>query len=316
VIAHGAAIRDPVAVLRVVVPLLVATGCDLVFTLEAPPPVSACGTYRDVEQLAFGPDLEDVTDFSVDDTGMTGFVMARSPIVNRQRITAIQRVDGVWVRDPTREANLEVLTNLDKVTFGRIAPNGEAFLANRSQAEDDFRVFRYILNTNGWGSREQVSPTNTLESTFAGGEIEINDGFGPDRFFRHIPILHASEQGERFLSIASSEPLAVEWFEPLDEGRLITEEINERHEVTMAALALGPSNDLVMAYAALPEGATAGSQLFLTEKDGKRYPVGALLDELDEPGDEVEPFLSRDCSKLFYRRGDAIFMAQPETAIP
>ena len=310
-IACQFAIRDPRVVLRVAVPLLLASGCDLVFTLEPPAPVAVCGPYEEIGPQSF-VGLEEVTDFSVDRSGVTGFVMSKRN--GDVRLTPIAlSAENTWIVDEARLFNLDVLHDTQGVRIGRTAPAGDLFASQFAQEAGDLRVFRYELSrtNNVWAAEAfPVSPAASADTTIAGGAVEINDGFGPDRFFRHVPILHETDTLDRFVSIASSEPDArFDWFEPTVDGQLVTAAINRVHEVTQAALALGPNGKLVMAYAAV-EGES--SMLYLSEKLKARFPAGARLDELDGPGAETEPFLGEDCSTIYFRRGNAIIKAQAE----
>jgi hypothetical protein len=298
-------------VFRVAVPLLLASGCDLVFALEPPGAVAVCGPYQEIGPQSF-EDLVEVTDFSVDRTGNTGFVMSKRN--GDVRLTPIvQTAENTWSIDLERMFNVDVLHDEQGVRIGRTSPAGDLFASQFAQEVGDLRVFRYELSrtNNVWAAEPlPVSPTVSADTMIAGGAVEINDGFGPDRFFRHVPILHETETLDRFVSIATSDPDArFDWFEATADGQLVTDAINRTQEVTQASLALGPNNKVVMAYAAI-EGES--SMLFLSEKIKARFPVGARLDELDGPGEEREPFLSEDCSTIYFRRGDAIIKARVE----
>ncbi|HEU0034850.1 MAG TPA: hypothetical protein VFQ53_29700 [Kofleriaceae bacterium] len=298
------------AVLVTLIP--VTSACSLVFPLDGPPP-SACGRFVDAEPLPFASELGAVRELSIDDTGTRGFALATDQLDPRVRTPVLTPLalgdDGVWRFDPARQGNLATLRANENVHFGRIAPNGDLFAAQHG-LDDDYRVFRYVFASGSWLVSENVSPLVPTESSFAGGEIEINDGFGADRFYRHIPILHVTEDGARYVSIASSEPVGRPWIPDAIEGRLTTDEINAAHDVTGAGLALGPDGDLVLVYAAETD---AGSRLYVAEKRGNgTFPVGVPLAELDDDGDEVEPQISRDCSRLTFRRGETIFTARAD----
>jgi hypothetical protein len=98
--------------------------------------------------------------------------------------------------------------------------------------------------------------------------------------------------------------MATVWDELTDGGVLATEPINAAHEhIDQASMGVGPNAKVVIAYQASDNGRT---ELFLSEKTGEVFPPGVPL---DLGADAVEPFLSPDCTALYFRRGARIFRA-------
>jgi hypothetical protein len=282
---------------------LLLSGCDLVFTLEPPTPEAVCGPYKEIAPQSF-EGLVEVTDFSVDRTGNTGFVMAKRN--GDLRLTPIvQHADNAWSIDASRLFNLDMLHDTEGVRIGRTSPSGDLFASQFAQEAGDLRVFRYALSpTNMWAAESfPVSPASSADatlpaapsrSTMASVPTGSSDTFDPTRPRRWIASL-----------IATSDPDARSTARGTADGQLVTTINRVRIH---AGAARGPQQQGRMAT----RSSRASSMVFLSEKIKARFPVGARLDELDGPGAEREPFLSEDCSTIYFRRGDAIIKAQAE----
>jgi hypothetical protein len=318
-IARSCAIRDPVIVLRVAALLLVASGCDVAFPLEAPP-ITACGIYAEPVAVEFDPSLQNLSQFSVDGSGTHGLVHAMNAATNREGLTPIVKMGEVWIFDLKLEMGLELLetqTNAG-VKVANLTAKGELFGGQQSAASSDLEVYHYKPDVPGTGwlavENEAVS-SRAGQSTTPGGEIEVLD---PNimKLFRSIPVVHQDVPTlRRTIEIAFSHPVdnPFSWVDQTQAGASVTAEINAVHEPTQGALARSPreGGPLALVYAATPIGKT-GSDLFVSEKHNGTYPIGIRLAELSTSADEVEPFVNEDCSAIYFRRGDTIMMAVRE----
>lgn len=211
-------------------------------------------------------------------------------------------------------ASLEVLFTNEGVRTARTSSDGnDLFVGFFPEGTSATQVRQYRLGPNGWTRRNpNVTKISESDLTVPGGVVV--DSSDPNVVFRHVPVLHTPASGRRFVSVLrqiQANPVDIdEWIEVTNEGRNAANAINEGHEhVEQAAMAKGPNGELVIAYEASEGG---DSKLFLGEKDDEEFPRGVILDELDEPGSEVEPFLSPDCQTLYFRRDEAIFRAVVE----
>jgi hypothetical protein len=287
---------------RVAVLLVAASGCDLVFDPEERP-ISVCGPYGDPVPLAFAPELGQVTGFSVDATGTRAFVHAK-------KLTTVKLVDGVWVEDAMRVANLDQVANSDHILEGRIAPTGDLFAAIAPPDKARYRIYHYKLAVAGWQLVEEVTPLSSSESTFPGGEFEIAANQQMTAFSRQVPVIHETDNLDRSVAIAVSDPPNLPFREVAIDGRLSTAEINDVHAPSQASLAGGPNGRLVMLYAATHVGEHTGSRIYLSEKKNNAFAVGVRVFEAEHAGEEVlEPWLSPDCATLYFRRTPSVDQA-------
>ncbi|MBX3161386.1 MAG: hypothetical protein KF773_35825 [Deltaproteobacteria bacterium] len=284
--------------------LAFASGCHVLFEAE-PIPLAPCGAFGAPVPQAFDPALGRVTELSVDATGVRGMVRSTTPMVPRGRVIAVELAGGAWRADPARVANLAALENEFRLAFARVSPSGDMFAAELPTDDFAYRVFRWTFD-GVWKRQESVTPQLANESTYPGGEVEVAAGAG--ELFRTIPIVHEDDNLVRFLAIAVSNPPALPWAEALLDGHQITEQINAAHDVRSAALAVGPSGRLVLAYAATARGQARGSRLYLVEKIFGVFAAGERVRDVEvklalRDGEElVEPWLAEGCSALYFRR--------------
>lgn len=281
-------------------------GCHAVLGVDPEPSASPCGDYGDPVPVSFEPTLLGVTDFSASPDGARGFAHAEHD--GRTGLTPITFDGQAWIHDHRYDGNLAQLQTEQFVEWGHITAKGQLIAAQRSQVTGYYTPYEYEYRTdlNAWvlASNQPVSFA-TGESTFAGGDLSIVTGPGTTADL--VPIIHARDDLSTSVAIALRQRAGEPFVEATSGGQLITAPINAAHRVTSAALAVGPSGAYVLVYAATPVGATTGSDLYMSEKQGSLFPVGVPLTSLNTDAEEVEPWISEDCRTLHFRRGDTVF---------
>ena len=293
--------------LRAVAVVLVLVGCDQVWQLHRDIPASACGFYDDLHRVNFDGLGNDVTDLSVDGTGLRGFVQGTTS--TRTGLIPVKLDGGSWIPDSRFEANLGQLGTNEFVHFGRISYTGDLFASQRSQTTGLYSVYQYRFMNSMWVLANNFAVAmSTGQTTYAGSELETMQTFG---LSAQVPIIHEPNTAEPpYVGMAERPPNVTTWTEAVSGGRLSTFAINEVHEVTHAVIGRGPNDKIVLLYAARPKRSTESSDLFLSEKEGAFFPVGIPLEAVNTSDDELEPWISEDCHTLYFRRGDTIMSAE------
>lgn len=280
-------------------------GCHAVLGVDPEPSASPCGDYGDPVPLIFEPTLLGVTDFSASPDGARGFAHAEHD--GRTGLTPITFDGQAWIHDHRYDGNLAQLQTEQFVEWGHITAKGQLIAAQRSQVTGYYTPYEYEfrLDTGIWVlANNQPVSFATGESTFAGGDLAVPTGAGATLDL--VPIIHVRDDLSTSVAIAMRQPLD-NFAEAVSGGELTTAAINTVHRVTGAALAATPSRVLVLVYAATPVGATTGSDLYVSEMQQGRFPVGEPLTSLNTEAEEVEPWISEDCRTLHFRRGDTVF---------
>lgn len=282
----------------------------MVFPLEAPS-VTACGAYGKPTKLVFD-DVTDVSQFSIDAMGTHAVVHGTHG--GRTGVIALKAAgENEWAFDVTFEASLALLATSDRVQQALLSPTAELFVGAQSAASSDLRVYHYAKTMVGWmgpiETKEVAGATD--ESVTPGGELEVTD---PNivKLFRYEPVVHLVDATlRRSIAIAFTHPIdnPSTWLEQMNGMELNTARINEAHQPSQGAMAHF-DQQLVLVYAATPLGRDTGSDLYVSAKDFGEFPLGTRIDELTTGAEEVEPFVNADCSKLYFRRGNDILLAE------
>jgi hypothetical protein len=141
---------------------------------------------------------------------------------------------------------------------------------------------------------------------YPGGELQT--GQPPDDY-KYLSVTHETSDLDTTLAIAVKIPGLESWVEEESGGRLSTDAINQVHDVEDSVLALGRDGRPAIIYSAGAKNRRS-KDLFVAEKHGSKFLVGEQILEVNtEAEDEVEPWTNPDCTVLYFRRGETIFMA-------
>jgi hypothetical protein len=139
-------------------------------------PLRPCGVFGAPVAQVFDPALGDVTELSVDASGAKGLVRSTTVESPRGRMVAVELAGGTWRADLPRVANLAALELEFRLAFARISPTGDMFASELPPDDFAYRVYRYAFSNAMWVRNEPVTPQLANESTFAGGEVEVDAG--------------------------------------------------------------------------------------------------------------------------------------------
>lgn len=304
---------DPDAVLHNSVTLAVALagglcGCDLVFSLDRPPMPTVCGAFGGERPVEFGDQMTDIRDLSFNAKMTRGFVHATVETSAGERIGPVPVLldDDRWVYDETFEANWSVLVQ-QRAYHARMARDNELWVGQvLTTPTSAYHVYHYAFTSSMWAPVEntEVALTSNTDA-FPGGELnELVVGSNPPVTTDFLPIFRV-DKGTfvRSVAIALHQPNATSWEDQERVGGLSsTDTINEQHQAWSGALARTPEGRQVLIYAATPDGSDVGSDLYLSEKRSGRFLEGVPLTRFNTDDEELEPWVSEDCSTITFRR--------------
>jgi hypothetical protein len=250
-------------------------GCSSLLGFDDPVAVTACGPLHEVAPLAFDG-LSSVTDLSADASGTRGFVMAARAGTTLVRLVPVAFDGAAWRADDAREGNLATLVTTAGLGRGRANGTGQLVAA----LAEPPGVYELALAGDTW--------TFDADAPIVAGADAV-PGSGTTRDgIQIIPIVTGT---------------AVTLYSGATQLAGATDAINAAHDVSQAALAVAPTGELVLAFA-------AGGALHLArERPGGTFTAGEPIAALDGTGDELEPWLSPDCTAVTYRRGAVILAA-------
>lgn len=275
-------------------------GCDIVYRLDRPMVQTVCGAFGGEVEVPFGEELASITDFSFNGTITRGFVRATVEATNGERTGPVPVLldDDEWVYDGGREANWRILGNNDRIRVARMARDNEVFVGQQlTTLPPSIHVFHYAYLNNTWvqiETNEIAFVDNT--DVYPGGEL--SEPVGTPGTFDFLPLFRFDKESRaRTVAIATHLPGASTWE---DDGS--TGAINEQHQPWSGALARTPEGRQVLIYAATPEGSSEGSDLFMAEKTSDGFLPGVPLVGFNTSAEEVEPWISEDCTMITFRR--------------
>jgi hypothetical protein len=284
-------------------------GCDLVFGLERPVQDTVCGSFGDEQEVPFGDELTDITDFSFNGPGTRGFVRATIDIEGGSRTGPVPVLfdNDQWRYDATFEANWRILESNDRVRVARMARDNELYVAQQFIGPpSSLHVFHYVFVGANWVLAENMEIAFTSNTdAVPGGELsELVAGSDPPLTFDFLPIFRFDQATEaRSVAIATHAPGAQMWQDQERIGGLAsTDTINEQHQPWSGALARTPDGRQVLVYAATPDGSSENSDLFIAEKHSGGFVEGVPLTNFNTGDEELEPWVSEDCSMITFRR--------------
>jgi hypothetical protein len=311
-VARSNRLIDPHIVLHKSVALAVALAglgaCDLVFDLTRPPMPTVCGAFGGEREVQFGGGMTNVRDFSFNAKATRGFVNATVETTMGERTGPVPLVfdNERWEYDPTFEANWSVLVE-QRAYHARMARDNELWVGQvLTSPVSAYHVFHYGFVNNMWALVEntEVALTSNTDA-FPGGELnEIVVGSSPPVTTDFLPIFRVDKTTfVRSVSIALRQPNASMWeAQELSGGVSSTDVLNDMHQPWSGALARTPEQRHVLIYAATPDGSEVGSDLFMSEKRNGRFVEGVPLTSFNTDDEELEPWVSEDCSMITFRR--------------
>ncbi len=282
-------------------------GCDLVFGLERPPMPTVCGAFGATRDVEFGDRMTEIRDFSFNAKATRGFVNATVQAAAGERTGPVPLVfaNNRWEYDPIFEANWAVLVE-QRAYHARMARDNELWVGQvLTTPVPAYHVFHYGYVSNMWAPIESEVALTSNTDAFPGGELnEPVVGSSPPVTTDFLPIFRVDKTTfVRSVSIALRQPTATMWEAQESSGGVSsTDVINEQHQPWSGALARTPEGRQVLVYAATPEGEQVGSDLFISEKRGGRFLEGVPLTAFNTDDEEVEPWVSEDCSMITFRR--------------
>jgi hypothetical protein len=283
---------------------LLASGCDLVVSLD-PPPATACGQFDSPTEVPFATDLPKLVGFSPVGERALARTTDTPPHVLALKLDA-----GVWVRDPLYQGNLETLYMQTRLHYGQLTFEGKMFGGVRDATNPDYYVYLYRFAAPQWVIDEPMPIAfSTGVSVLPGGSLIT--GENENEYKYHVTTQTMGT--ERKVIVVVKTRAMTSWMTEAVSGLPTTAPINETHDVIDGAIALAPApNDRpALVYAAKLRTDSGSSDLYVSQKNQGVWQVGVPLDELSVDGeDEVEPYVNADCSLLYFRRGDKIFQAR------
>ncbi len=316
---------DPDIVLHTPLALAVALvgtlgGCDLVYGLERNDLQTVCGSFGTPRRVEFGPGMTNIRDFSYNAKGTRGFVHATVEAETGERTGPVPVLldDDEWVYDPTFEKDWRVLTE-QGAKLARMARDNQLWVAQLlTTPRDAYHVYHYGFEANMWATVEfgEVAETSNTDA-FPGGELnEPVMGSMPPVSTDFLPIFRTDlTTFVHTVDIALHHPNGMMWEAQEQAGGVAsTDTINEQHQAWSGALARTPEGRQVLIYAATPDGENQNSDLFLSEKRSGRFVEGVPLTSFNTEDEELEPWVSEDCSMITFRRAPrgAAFEGEPQ----
>ena len=284
------------------------SGCDLVYQLERPVQETVCGSFGDQDEVAFGDELTSITDFSFNGPATRGFVHATVETSTGERTGPVPVLldDDTWVYDPLFEANWRVLEDNDRIRVARMARDNELFVAQQlTTPAPALHVYHYAFINQSWvpvETNEIAFSSNT--DAYPGGELSQPVEGMPMQAFDYLPVFRFDKPTEvRTVNLAVHAPNTTMWEDQERSGGVsTTDTINEQHQAWSGALARTPDGKQVLIYAATPDGSNENSDLFMAEKRNGSFVQGVPLTNFNTEDEELEPWVSEDCTTITFRR--------------
>lgn len=284
------------------------SGCDLVYSLDRPPLPTVCGAFGDPREVEFGPELRNIRDFSFNARATRGFVNATLDASTGERTGPVPVIndDDTWTYDETFERDWPVLVQ-QGANLARMARDNELWVGQYlTTPRDAYHVYHYGFVNQMWApieNAEVAASSNT--DAFPGGELnEPVVGSMPLVTTDFLPIFRTDlTTFVHSVAIALHQPNAPAWEDQEQTGGVAsTDTINEQHQAWSGALARTPEGRQVLIYAATRNGEDTNSDLFISEKRSGRFVEGVPLTSFNSSDEELEPWVSEDCSMITFRR--------------
>ena len=279
-------------------------GCDQALGLEREVPPAVCGPFAEPTLVPVHPELVDAHDFSVDSSGLRGMIYAMFPRTGGRLtgVHAIKLEGGMWRGDTARDNG--AINSLDG---GHIAEDNAAvgWIVKEGQDLPEVREYTFSTVNSMWGqgSSGVVDPLQGQTST-AGNLIVLPYGTSTIRFMVTILMSDtlATPNTMRIFQLAPTRPTweLTPQADPLKTSRA---KVNPSAGVMTA-------DHGALVYAA-KVGSSMISRLFASARERDEFAHGPELriDGVESDADLTEPWISADCSVLYFRRDGATWMA-------
>lgn len=276
-------------------------GCDLVYDLERTSLSTACGAFGGTREVAFGDEMTGVHDLSFNARATRGFVLATVATAGGPRTGPVPviLVDDRWEYASTFETNWSSLV-AQRAFVGRMARDNDVWVGQiLTTPVPAYHVFHYYFTGDMWALRENTDVgMSTTADVVPGGELN-EPVVGSTATTDFLPIFRTDHASfDRTVAIASRQATGVVW----TVQDTATDAINVQHQPSSGALARTPEGRQVLVYAATPIGEKRGSDLFIAEKRDSVFLPGEPLTAFNSDDEEVEPWVSEDCSMITFRR--------------
>jgi hypothetical protein len=284
-------------------------GCDLVFMLERPPMPTVCGAFGGAREVKFGDELSEIRDLSFNADASRGFVNATLSTAAEPRTGPVPLIFDKdadrWIHDADREANWRVLVD-QRAYHARMARDNQLWVGQvLTSPISAYHVFHYDFVSGMWAPIENEVGLTSGTDAYPGGELNVPAvGANPPDTSDFLPIFRTDTTTfVRSVTIAWRQAGTMTWQDQeLAGGLPTTDVINEQHQAWSGALAFTPEERQVMIYAATPNGEDVDSDLFISEKRSGRFVEGVPLTGFNTDDEELEPWVSEDCSMITFRR--------------
>ncbi len=320
--------------------LLVATcGCDAFFGLEhQDPTVQLCGPYGVPVPVVFsGAALAGAYDLSLDATATHGLVRVGSG-PNPTIIPIVQMPDQSYAEDPTRAGNLAMLRNTGlyqghitssvnhliggtAMQMGTLDPNiaADMFAAVLPTNSSAYQIQHLAFTKKappGWRLAENTTvdgPTDV--SVFPGNELELTTN-SVNLFTRYLSVVRVDAQKTRTVDVDQMFPNTALWIPEQVNHVSVADRINSLHVVQQAVLAFGSlpgatmlTHPLTLVYTATIVGGDSTPRIYASPKTAEGYGIGKQVSIAIEDGEFLEPWVTVDCSSLWFRRDATVYRA-------
>ncbi|MDQ3367571.1 MAG: hypothetical protein M3680_19285 [Myxococcota bacterium] len=291
---------------RIALLLLVAGGCDLVIAIEEPAP-TACGPYGSLTPVAFDPLIEAPYGFSVRANGMLGAVTARVAGVTHTYVIQLDDT-GVWRLHSNPARN----TGLGAVRDGSIGDRGATEVDELYGATGEpGATFTWIFATPTWGTDANPIKQDQLYDVTVGNVVEVVEEIDgvivPQRKRAVVTLTPDDGVGKNLLLFTDLlAPYAGALWNDDPER---TDPINRDPDESPSQGVL--TDDLfTLVYAARRRGGS--SDLYVSRRDDvtRQWRPGTRLRGVNTDADELEPWINRDCSTLYFFRDGVTYQAQ------
>lgn len=295
--------------LRFALLLLAASGCDVAVGIEHIEPITgACGPYNTVTPVSI-TGVTDARGFSINPEGTMAVVTGKDPADQTRPI--VLRLSGeTWEPDPAMQNGLSatmkgaVLAPPEPMPVASTYPGDVLqpvmLLSTVPTGQSKAQVGRYYWSSTAWSL-----DTNEPAFSLAGydvfpGNVSIKVGAtnaDVDRV-RHTVlwmVTQDEDEGPNKIAVTANSPPS---FTLEDKARTLG--INSLGKRFGQAVLTDDRAKLV--YSA-ESGTTRGIYAVEQNPESRTFDdAGGLVAGIDGEGDEVEPWINGDCSKLYFRR--------------
>lgn len=292
--------------LRFVALAVMLVGCDLAWQLERDLPPPVCGPFSAPEPVPFHAELVEPRDFSVDSSGTRGLIYAQYPRTTRPTgVHAIKLVDDEWRADPARDNG--AITSLDGA---HIAEDNFAigWLIEEGVDRPEIREYEFFPGPGAWnqGTSGLVDPLQGQTST--GGNLIVLPYAGVATIRFMVTILMSERVGDpNTMRIFQLFPNETQWELTAQADPLKT----SKAKISPSGGVMTADHNKLVYAAKIGNDTLAPSRLYGSVRIANEYEEGdpLIIEGVDGDDDLTEPWINADCSKLYFRKDAATWMA-------